>query len=276
MYPVDRRKLAMHVYSLLHSLRKTAVILQVSHSTIHRWLKNPERKVYSRQSTKAITIVDVVRNTVLANPFITIREFEKVIKDSVDLVVSRELVRAVIKRLGFTTKKAKFFASPSKLKETTESFVTRRNECIQQGKYIVSLDETSFGRYGKPMFGYSPKGSPLVLSKKPLTKAKPTSVVAIVDCHGLVTKEHLVGPYNKTLFLEFLKKCQLPVGTVILLDNVRFHHSLVVKELAMEKLGGKARLVKYTSLEREVLYKNELLADCIFRHCAKQQRGILF
>lgn len=235
MYPVDRRKLAVHIYSLLHSLRKTAIILQVSHSTIHRWLKNPNRKIYSRQSPKSTTIVEIVTNTVIANPFITVRQFEQVIKDSMDLVVSRELIRVVIKRIGFTAKKAKFFASPNKLKETTESFITRRNDYMQKGKYIVSLDETSFGRYGKPMYGYSPKGKPLVLSKKPLTKPKPTSVVAIVDKNGLITKEHLIGAYNKLLFLDFLKKCQLPPDTVILLDNVRFHHSLVVKELATQR-----------------------------------------
>ena len=86
------------------------------------------------------------------------------------------------------------------MKETTETFIERRDELIRQGRYIVSLDETSFGRYGNPMFGYSAKGTPLVLPKKPFTKAKPTSVLAIIDQDGLVTKEHLVGPYNKLLF----------------------------------------------------------------------------
>lgn len=46
MYPVDRRTLAVHIYSLLKSLRKTATMLQVSHSTISRWLKNPIKKPY--------------------------------------------------------------------------------------------------------------------------------------------------------------------------------------------------------------------------------------
>jgi len=36
MYPIDRRKLAQHIYSLFNSLRKTAIVLQVSHSTVHR------------------------------------------------------------------------------------------------------------------------------------------------------------------------------------------------------------------------------------------------
>ena len=48
MYALDRRKLATHVYSLIKSLRKAAIILQVSHTTVARWLRSPERKKYSR------------------------------------------------------------------------------------------------------------------------------------------------------------------------------------------------------------------------------------
>ena len=49
MYHVDRRKLAVHMYSILGSLRKTAKLLMVSHSTIFRWLASPERKQYKRK-----------------------------------------------------------------------------------------------------------------------------------------------------------------------------------------------------------------------------------
>ena len=53
MYPIDRRKVAIHMYSILSSLRKVSILLNTSHSTIHRWLKNPERKKYTRnQETK--------------------------------------------------------------------------------------------------------------------------------------------------------------------------------------------------------------------------------
>ena len=105
MYPVDRRRLAHHVYSLFNSLRKTAIVLQVSHSTIHRWLRNPERKKYSRTSKKAEDIIQILKATIVSNPFITVRSFVTVIKDALNINVSKELVRVVIKRLGFTSKK---------------------------------------------------------------------------------------------------------------------------------------------------------------------------
>ena len=37
-YPLDRRNLALHIYSLFQSLRKTALILNVSHMTVSRSL----------------------------------------------------------------------------------------------------------------------------------------------------------------------------------------------------------------------------------------------
>jgi len=234
MYSIDRRKIAIHVYSLLRSLRKTAIILQVSHTTISRWLKNPERKLYYRKSLRTEQIIDIIKTTIISNPFITVRSFVKVIKDTLNIQVSRELVRVVIKKLGFTSKKAKFFSKPNHIKQTTETFIERRDRFIQENRYIVSLDETSFGRNGKPVFGYSTKGSPLIVPKPP-PQAKATSVLAVVDNKGIVSRKSVQGAYNKELFLEFLQSLQLPLDTVILLDNVRFHHSNVIKEFVQTK-----------------------------------------
>jgi hypothetical protein len=39
MYHVDRVKIALHVYGFLLSTRKTSILLQVSHSSIARWVK---------------------------------------------------------------------------------------------------------------------------------------------------------------------------------------------------------------------------------------------
>ena len=63
MYPNDRIKMAIHIYNILHSLRKTAKLLQVSHSTISRWINNPIRKKYTtKRVLKADLIVDIIQN----------------------------------------------------------------------------------------------------------------------------------------------------------------------------------------------------------------------
>ena len=48
MYPLERRNIALHIYSILNSLRKTAILCQVSHSTIFRWIHSPYKKQYTK------------------------------------------------------------------------------------------------------------------------------------------------------------------------------------------------------------------------------------
>lgn len=48
MYPLERRNIALHIYSILNSLRKTAILCQVSHSTISRWIHCPHKKQYTK------------------------------------------------------------------------------------------------------------------------------------------------------------------------------------------------------------------------------------
>ena len=115
MYSLDRRKLAVHIYSILQSLRKTAKLLMVSHSTISRWLQYPERKPYQRKSSrffKSMQIVDIIKTTILSNPFVSNSLLKKLIKDSLSIDVSKELIRVAIKKQGYTKKNVKYYGSP--------------------------------------------------------------------------------------------------------------------------------------------------------------------
>jgi transposase len=44
MYPIDRRYIACNIYSMIKSLRKTATLVNVSHTTVARWIKDPTPK----------------------------------------------------------------------------------------------------------------------------------------------------------------------------------------------------------------------------------------
>lgn len=232
MYPIDRRRVASHVYSLLNSLRQTAILLQVSHSTISRWIRNPNRSPYPRRTAiKSLQISETIRLAVINDPFISTRRLRHLIRDSLDLLVSRELVRVVIKREGMTRKKARFHGHPSCLEARTVAFVTERDRLLREGKQFVSLDETSFGRNGRPVYGYSIKGHPLyVKSKSPQTTT--VSVLAAVTRDGNIKQSTKQGSFNTTSFLEAMRAFNLPRDTVILLDNVAFHRSSVVAEYA--------------------------------------------
>jgi transposase len=231
MYPLDRRKLAIHIYARVCSLRKTASLLMVSHSTVRRWIQNPERKPHLRSSPKTTLIASVVLAAVEADPLITPRALSFLLCDELKISVSAELVRTVIRRHGYTRKKARFYGQPSNLAAKTAAFEAKRTAFLQQGRFFVSVDETSFGRHCAPVYGYALSGTPLRI-KKNRPRCTTVSVVAAVTADGSIFRRQHAGSFNTDRFAAFLDDLQLPVGSVILLDNVSFHHSRRVKDIA--------------------------------------------
>ena len=109
MYSLDIRKLATHVYSMFLSLRKTAIILKVSHSSVSRWLKNVNKKQYHRKpSLSTEHVVCTIKSALIADPFVSTRKIVSIVKDVCNVDVSKELVRTAINKIGYTRKKAKF------------------------------------------------------------------------------------------------------------------------------------------------------------------------
>jgi transposase len=210
MYPIDRRRMASHIYKLFNSLRKTAVILQVSHSSIARWLKNAERKVYIRSAIpKSTLIVEAVKNAIASDPFITIFKMKDVIKTLFSFSVSRELIRTAISKAGLSRKKARFFSRPKNLDEKVQTFIEARTRFQNENRFIVSLDETSFGRHGRPVLGYAPKGQQLHIGR---ANARRTTVSSLVlsSSSEIVKRIEVVGSFNTTLLYEFIESLSLP------------------------------------------------------------------
>jgi transposase len=235
MYPIDRRNVAVHIYSILHSLRKTSKLLNVSHSTIARWLKFPTKQQYSRRRCehKSDIVVDVIKCAIQTDPFVSLIALRKLVHDVLHIVVSKELLRLVIKRQGWTKKKAKFFGQPKDLEKKTAAFFELRNQLVHEGRHFVSIDETSFGRHGSPSYGYSPKGKRLMLrTKTPSIKTK--TAICCVSATRVESVKLIEGSANTTRFHAFLQSLNLPARSVVLLDNVSFHHSKVVKSFCLD------------------------------------------
>ena len=237
MYPLDRRNLAKHVYNIFSSLRKTAFILEVSHSTISRWLKEP-RKLYNSENrlktSKTNRVVGTLKVLIESDPFISIQTMISKLKILFNFSVSKELVRTIIKKQGISKKKARFYSKTNKLPDLTQTFLTNRNKFIEENRSFVSIDETSFGRQGRLTKGYSPVGKSLVI-KKPFPRIDTLTCLAAVSREKVLKIENFKDSCNTIRFLQFLKDLALPPGTIFLFDNVKFHHSKEVKSLALER-----------------------------------------
>jgi transposase len=226
MYSKDRRQLAVHVYSLFKSLRKTAIILQVSHTTVARWIKSLDVKKYTYRNKvpKSSLIIDTIKTSIHNDPFISIRSLCSIIKDVFKFTVSRELVRTSIKKCGLSRKKARFFSQPKGLDSKIEAFIEQRKNLIDLGYHFFSLDETSFGRNGKQLMGYCQRGKQLRILRKQ-ARMTTTSSMVIASENGIVKRLEKHGACRKHDFVDFIKGIDFPPSSVIIMDNVSFHHS---------------------------------------------------
>jgi hypothetical protein len=84
-----------------------------------------------------------------------------------------------------TKKKARYHGCPVCLKDRTQAFVADRDRMLEEGKVFVSVDETSFGRHGRPICGYAPKGHPLFVQSNK-TRITTMSVLATVIKDGTI------------------------------------------------------------------------------------------
>ena len=126
MYPIDRRKVAVHIYSFLSSLRKTAILLDVSHTTVARWLQCTERCRYKSKQRllKSQLVVETLQTALQCDPFLSIRELTIKIKEVLKIEVSRELERIAIKRHAITKKKAKYYSVSNNQELRHKNFFT--------------------------------------------------------------------------------------------------------------------------------------------------------
>ena len=178
----------------------------------------------------ASQIIESLKLAIENDPFISLTSLQKRIKESLNIDVSRELVRVALKhRLNLSKKKAKFHGSPKTLPEKTMKFLEMRERFMKEGRSFVSIDETSFGRNWPDKRGYSLRGKPLYVVKKQ-PQRRTVSVLACASLQGWVMKKQKFDSFDTNSFYAFLTSLNLPPKTVVLLDNAAFHHAKVIKE----------------------------------------------
>lgn len=224
--------MAIRMYSFLSSLRNTAILLQVSHTTVRRWLMSPHRKPYPKRAAPKTDVLRHCLRTMVSNdPFVSTRRAQSIIRTVTGNEVSRQLICSVLKAYGYTRKKARFHSRPARCDEDTVRFVCQRDQFVAENRRFVSLDETSFGRNGRPVHGYAPRGDPLFV-RNSRTRMTTTSALAAVDTSGRVQMVKKTGSFNKIDFVNAIQRFDLRSRDIVLLDNVAFHHSKIVRDYA--------------------------------------------
>ena len=218
-----RYKAVVHYKHFNPSLRKVSAIYNMSKSSLHRWIgKDPT--VRKRRTTKQLStsIVSAIRECLANNPFITSRGVAEVVSSSCGIKRSRSCMSSYIKQCRFSRKKAYRMVDHQ---HSAEGILRFCNEYLEAPN-IVCIDEVGFyvGDHGK--YGYSQIGKRLrVTAGKTLRRSK-FSVIMAMSHNRVVGYDVLDHNCRKPDFVKFVRNLNLSAGSTLLMDNIKFHHSV--------------------------------------------------
>jgi transposase len=240
MYTTEVKKLCIQIYNKIKSLRKVESLTSVSKSTISRWnlCKENVKKYKYKNKNKVPLIIDSIRIVYKMNIYFTIKDVIDYVKKKMKINVSYKLVRCLLKKdMNLTYKKCKYsnYVNEYKLKLKTIEFHSLFKKHYNNN-LVVSIDEIGFSKRLNPLYSWSSKGKTKYIKNKiESVKNRNTSVCSCITSDGDIKYEISNKPFNRELFLSFLQNLDFPKGTILLIDNVSFHHSKIVKEYINEK-----------------------------------------
>lgn len=242
----DDVRLALDAYTKLKSFRKVERSTGISKSTVHRWWSKFRtlRLDVSRSSrrrkprTRAFDhCVQTLEQIIEPKNFVTLQAIQEELRTVHDVVPSLSTIRRMLKALKIKRRVVNTKITnknPDKLSEQIERF---KDQIAGVGvDNVVSVDESCFCTHANKFKIYSKTPRTVKVEKR----GKKSFVLGITargipndDCFEARDK-----PFTKASFLEFFDRmlARLPKRiTHVLMDNIAFHHSRVVKEAAKRR-----------------------------------------
>ena len=229
------------MYKKIKSLRQVSNLTGIPKSTISRWNnqlmpKLTRKKKYDESIRPAI--IDAVEIISMNNISFTIEEIKKFLEEK-KVFCSYNLIRCVLRNhMKFSFKKNKYAnqLNEERLKNQTEVFQSNFKELYKENSVIASIDEVGFCSRLLPLKSWSPVGKPNYIKNKLDTKnSKNRSTCACITSNCTINYRTQKKPYKSDTFLKFLKTLDLPKQTIVLIDNVSFHHSKIIKKYAEQR-----------------------------------------
>ena len=237
-YSIDLRNAAVHLYTNhVRSLRRVVAMLgnRFSKSTLHRWLESHPitrcRLPTPRKLTGAVK--ELIEGVLVANPFATAQSLVQVVKQHLRVIIGRSTISRAIKQMGFSRKRTYARAPDTdRIVEARKAFCNAARDMDPND--FVSVDETCLYFHPRPRVGYAQRGRRLHVPLHQKRHNKFTLTLA-VSTRGVVGWQLLQGSGTSGTFAAFINS--LPcINQHVLLDNVSFHKSTVVKQ-ALEAKG---------------------------------------
>lgn len=225
-------KVAIHYQHFVKNVREVARIYNVGRSSVSRWTtesstSGTSAKLKRARATKYPDLDKRVFNFLQVHPYTTCSELSYMLRQHHDIIVSRATVHRSIHRNKLSYKLA-MRSRDHQAKNLDHTFYSLENPYCND---TIAVDETCFYHNDSPRRGRSLSGHRV--PKKPAYSRVKTSFLLAIDRTGIVRSGSRSGNYNSTSFAAFME--MLPNNKNIIMDNVAFHRSKIVRDIALKK-----------------------------------------
>jgi len=242
-YSYDLKVKTIKLYSKLnYSIRKIAKILEIGKSTIYRWIQDLKKKCLSsnhnyKGRTKILSPIQSkqVVNHVISKKIITLDELQKWVFNFLKLKISKSTLSRLLKRENISYKQVRRVT----IKKDTLQLQKKFRDQIKTKNFseIICLDEVGFQLSMKPIKGWSKKNSRCVLegNKGGYTRYHGIFIITENQLEYRLYNE----PIHTGIFKDFINGLndKICMNKKIVLDNLRVHHNIDVKNLLTQKFN---------------------------------------
>ncbi len=238
----EERKMLIEAHEKGYKSKELADIFGIDKSSVNRMVRqykktgSYELRTYNCGRKSVLTDSDLknISELIDANPDITINE----IIEKLNLKIKNEAVRKAVIKMGYVYKKKSLHASGVNAPDVAD----QRNKWIKSlpeldKSKLVFLDESGVNTDFTRIYGRSLGGLRCV-DNVPLSTPKNTTILSSIRLSGDTAYTAYQGGTTNENFIDYLKNVLSPTlkkDDIIVMDNMRTHHSKAVKK-AIEEL----------------------------------------
>lgn len=231
MYCFGFRKATLALYQYFGNMKIVANILKIGIATVWRWVRfgiNQKKKSIPKEKIWKEALLQSLSKFISEFPHCTQKEMISFIHQTFNIRISNYLLAQALKTLNLTRKRLRYKGGTTKhsnISEKIESFVSN----VNPSKNIVCIDEIGFDQRTLPVYGYCEKGKKVFIKPHPTSRCRYNMIMAIDETGKRYIK---IYPHsiNSLHFNEFIKGLPWPEGSTLIMDNVSFHKTQIVKE----------------------------------------------
>jgi transposase len=150
--------------------------------------------------------------------------------------VSQSTISRNLKSMGYSRKR---LVKIPEERNSLRNIDLRQNFCRfinnYQDRQLIFLDECGFSLHTSRYYGYAPKNEKAYITVKG-NRGKNVSLLCMIGLEGVLGYKVVTGSINSHILVEFMKDKiinneRFTGNNVLIMDNVKFHHSSVVKNI---------------------------------------------